>query len=351
MAKKRPLLAFAESAWAQFFLKCPRISVNTAHVATRAELGTTECYVLLYIPEENIGVTMRLSVILSTYNAPHWLEKTLWGYAAQSHRDFDIIVAEDGASEATRAVIDYLRSKTDLRLHHVWHQDRGFRKCTILNRAIEASRSEYLVFSDGDCIPRRDFLEQHAKLARPGQFLSGGTVRLPLALSQQISADDVTSGRVARWPWLVAQGMRHFKKLHLMALRGKLADWADRVTPTRATWNGHNVSGWRRDLIAANGYDERMEYGGLDRELGERLVNAGIQPRQIRHRAICIHLDHARSYKNLEALNRNQEIRRQTASGRKTWTPYGITQEVNENQGPLPKSRVDLSCQEMQKAT
>jgi len=69
------------------------------------------------------------------------------------------------------------------------------------------------------------------------------------------------------------------------------------LTTTNPTWNGHNVSGWKDDVIAVNGYNEDMQYGGLDRELGERLINYGIKGKQIRYSAICVHLDHPRPYR------------------------------------------------------
>src|SRR5262249_7416672 len=62
----------------------------------------------------------------------------------------------------------------------------------------------------------------------------------------------------------------------------------------------------------------------LDRELGERLVNAGIKPRQIRHRAVCVHLDHPRDYIDQAALDRNREIREQIRQLRLTRTQFGI---------------------------
>ena len=44
--------------------------------------------------------TPRVSVILSTYNQPLWLEKVLWGYGAQRFHDFEVVVADDGSGEA-----------------------------------------------------------------------------------------------------------------------------------------------------------------------------------------------------------------------------------------------------------
>jgi hypothetical protein len=67
-----------------------------------------------------------------------------------------------------------------------------------------------------------------------------------------------------------------------------------------------------------------MQYGGQDRELGERLTNKGIRGKQIRYSAICVHLDHKRSYKTSESIEKNQRIRRETRQLKKTWTEFGI---------------------------
>jgi glycosyltransferase involved in cell wall biosynthesis len=271
---------------------------------------------------------MRVSVILSTYNAAPWLEKAILGYACQTHRNFELLVADDGSTDETAACIERLRRETGLALRHVWHADRGFRKCTILNKAVAASSADYLVFSDGDCIPRRDFLAAHITLAKPGRFLSGGTVRLPLPLSQRITAHDVLGGRATGPAWLLAHGLGWNKRLRMLTCGLGLAAFLDAVTTTRATWNGCNASGWKADLLRVNGFDERMEWGGEDRELGERLVNAGVRGRQVRHRAVCVHLDHARPYVRTEALAFNRAIREETRRSRSTWTPYGIEQPL-----------------------
>ena len=270
---------------------------------------------------------MRLSVIISTYNQPLWLEKVIWGYAVQTHRDFELVVADDGSAEETGHMIDRLRRESGLTIRHVWHEDRGFRKCAILNRAIVEAAAEYLVFTDGDCIPRRDFLSQHRRLAEQGRFLSGGALRLPVDISRQISKDDITAGRATNVAWLRTLGLPwHRKQLKLLvgARLGTLVDW---ISTTRPTWNGGNSSTWKADLLRVNGFDERMEYGGEDRELGERLINSGLRGKSIRYRAVCVHLDHSRGYVHQKAIERNLEIRRQTHAMRKVWTQFGIVKQ------------------------
>jgi len=121
---------------------------------------------------------MRISVIFTTYNSPRWLEKVIWGYQYQQFQDFEIIIADDGSTADTKQVIDRLRVETGLDLRHVWHEDKGFRKCRILNKAIAQAKNEYVVFTDGDCIPRNDFLAEHASHAEQGYFLSGSYFKL-----------------------------------------------------------------------------------------------------------------------------------------------------------------------------
>ena len=72
------------------------------------------------------------SVIISTYNQPLWLEKVLWGYEAQNCLDFEIIIADDGSGIETREVINTFKSKSQLKINHVWHEDNGFQKTKIL---------------------------------------------------------------------------------------------------------------------------------------------------------------------------------------------------------------------------
>jgi glycosyltransferase involved in cell wall biosynthesis len=267
---------------------------------------------------------MRLSVILSTYNQPEWLEKAIWGYAAQSYRNFEIVIADDGSTDDTRDCISRLREETNLSIRHVWHEDRGFRKCTILNRAIVESTADYLIFSDGDCIPRWDFLATHVHFARPGRFLSGGYFKLPLDLSQSITRDNILARHATNSNWLRSKGLSWNLKTFKLSAGPQLAWLLDITTTTKATWNGHNSSGWKTDIVRVNGFDERMEWGGEDREMGERLMNAGIRGKRIRYRAVCVHLDHPRGYVRQEALLRNREIRDETRHTRATWTAFGI---------------------------
>jgi glycosyltransferase involved in cell wall biosynthesis len=251
---------------------------------------------------------MRLSVIVSTYQKPRDLERVLWGYAVQTRRDFELVVADDGSGPETRAVIDRVRADAGIGVLHVWHEDRGFRKSEVMNRAILASSGSYLLFTDGDCIPRADLVETHCRLARPGHYLAGGYLKLPADVSQRITVDDVRAGRATDLRWLRAQGWRPGRKAFRLVRSPLLGALYDRLTPTQPLFAGNNASTWREAVFAANGFDQAMGYGGLDRALGYRLRNLGIRPIQVRHRAVCVHLHHERPYYRPEVLRANKAI-------------------------------------------
>ena len=267
---------------------------------------------------------MKASVIMSTYNSEEWLEKVIWGFSVQTETDFEIIVADDGSNPGTKALLDSLKDLIQIPLVHVWQEDIGFRKSEILNKAIVASNSDYLIFTDGDCIPRKDFVETHLFNRESGHFLSGGYSMLPMKTSKLIGKDDIISQDCFDLKWLMARGLKKsFKNIKFTA-DVSTAAWLNTVTPTKRTWNGHNASGWKKDIMAINGFNCEMQYGGQDREFGERLNNFGIKGKQIRYSAICIHLDHDRKYANEEGKRRNRLVRNSNKRNRITVVEKGI---------------------------
>lgn len=274
--------------------------------------------------------TPSISVIVSTYNQPQWLRKALWGFECQTEKNFEIVIADDGSTPDTLEMIDAFKEKSPLKIAHVWQEDKGFRKTVILNKAIQASRGEYIIFTDGDCIPRYDFVATHKKHRKPGCFLSAGYFKLPMSLSKKITKEDIVQRNCFDAKWLLKQGLKKNFKINKLTSQGTKEKFLNAITPTSPTWDGNNVSGWRKDILSVNGFDERMQYGGEDRELGERLMNKGIKPIQIRYSTVTVHLDHPRGYVTEDMIVKNKAIRKQTKKSRSVWTIYGIEKKKNE---------------------
>jgi glycosyltransferase involved in cell wall biosynthesis len=272
---------------------------------------------------------MKQSVIVSTYNQPEWLAKVLHGYLYQTFRDFELLIADDGSDGRTLEVIENFRKLANFPVRHIWHADEGYRRQRILNQVLLQVENEYIIMTDGDCIPRKDFLAVHAAKAQPGHFLSGGYCKLPMDLSLHVSFDDIRSARAFEVGYLRDHQLKEFSPAFKIGLPVALGQLMDTFTPTKATWNNCNASGWTKDLIAVNGFNEQMQYGGADRELGERLANYGVTGLQIRHQAIVLHLDHKRGYKTPETMKKNQAIRDEVIATRSVWCPHGIHKRPN----------------------
>ena len=156
---------------------------------------------------------MKLSVIITTYNSEEWLQKVLVGYSVQTEPNFEVVIADDGSTEKTKAIIESFQSQFKFPIVHVWQEDNGFQKCKILNKAILKTNSDYLLFSDGDCIPRKDFVAQHLKHREEGYFLSGGYFKLPMETSQKILLENIQKQDCFSISWLIKNGVSKTFKL------------------------------------------------------------------------------------------------------------------------------------------
>ena len=273
---------------------------------------------------------MKISVIITTYNSENWLKKVLLGYLYQTEKDIEIIIADDGSTQKTKTLIDSFQGKFKHPIIHVWQEDNGFQKTKILNKAILQTNSNYILFTDGDCIPREDFIATHLKFKEKGYFLSGGYFKLPLETSENITENDIISKNCFNPFWLRKNGVKSNFKLTKLIRFAPFNNFMNWITPTKKTFNGHNTSCFKSDLFAVNGFNEEMQYGGLDREIGERMFNFGIRSKQIRYSAICLHLEHKKSYANPDTWKKNNSIREFNKRNNVTSIANGLSNYLNE---------------------
>ncbi len=267
----------------------------------------------------------KISIIVSTYNSEAWLKKVLWGFNCQTFKNFEVVVADDGSGPRTKALLEELQKEVGYPIIHVWQEDDGFQKSRILNKSIVACNADYIIMTDGDCIPREDFVEVHYINKEPGYFISGGYYMLPMNISKMIALKDIEEQNCFNISWLKEKGIPKTFKNNKLTARGFMSIFFNTFTTTNASWNGHNSSGWKKDILNVNGFDERMQYGGQDRELGERLFNFGIKSKQLRYSAVCVHLDHKRGYRTPESISKNLKIRKEVKREQIVWTHYGIS--------------------------
>lgn len=235
---------------------------------------------------------METAVIVTTYNRPDALAAALDGYIAQDSPNFELIVADDGSTDETRALVaDYSR-RTPFPLRHVWQEDRGFRPGAARNRALAQTRSRYVIFTDGDCVPPPFFVSRHIALAEPRHFVAGNRILLSEAFTAEVLRNREPIHTWSTLRWLAAWIRRDVNRAWPLLL---LPDGAFRKRFAER-WEGVktcNFAAWRVDLIRANGFDERYSGWGLeDSDLAIRLLHAGVRHKSARFAAPVFHLWH-----------------------------------------------------------
>ena len=195
----------------------------------------------------------------------------------------EILIADDGSGISTRDVVKHFENISPVPVHHIWHEDRGFRLAAIRNKAIAASSGEYVIQIDGDLILHRHFIQDHIIFARKGCFVTGSRGIITEMLTQKVLNGEITS---------LSPLMKGISSSN-NAVRSPIASLLYLTFgPTRSP-RGCNMAFWREDLIRVNGYDERFNgWGYEDAEICIRLKNCGIKQRCMKFRGIVFHLHH-----------------------------------------------------------
>jgi len=235
---------------------------------------------------------MRIAVILTTYNRPDALAAVLEGYFAQDMHEFEVIVADDGSTAETRQLIDDRARRAPFSVQHVWQEDRGFRAGAARNRALAATTADYVIFSDGDCVPPAEFVSRHRALAEAGYFVAGNRILLSERFTGAVLRESVPIHRWRHRQWVAAWLRGDVNRLlPLLAL----PDGAFRKR-SQQRWEGVktcNLGAWRADLERINGFDESYSGWGLeDSDLVIRLLHAGVRHKSARFAAPLFHLWH-----------------------------------------------------------
>ena len=250
-----------------------------------------------------------ISVIVTTYNREDALAAVLRSLASQKDRNFEVLVADDGSAPATAALIERHKPQIGVSLTHVWQEHRGFRAGEIRNRAICSSRGDYVVFLDGDCLTRPDFIATHRRLAEPGWFVTGNRALLTEALTNAVLSQSLEPEHWGTANWL---RQRFSGGLNRLAPVLRLPLGPLRKMRPQA-WEGArscNLAIWRTDLDRVDGFDAIFSgWGKEDSDLLVRLLHAGVRRKDGTYATGVLHLWHAAADRSQLAENEQRLAR------------------------------------------
>jgi glycosyltransferase involved in cell wall biosynthesis len=217
-----------------------------------------------------------ISLIIATYNWPEALNLCLQSLRLQTDSDFEVIIADDGSTLATRKVVDEIGA-FPVSIRYCWHEDDGCRKTIICNQAMREARGGYFIFLDADCLVQPDFVARHRALAKKGHMVTGSRVLLSEALTAKILREGAWDFRsfLKRFPFLRLQ--EDVNKILPIFLKLGDADWRNYREFVWRRIKGCNMACWREDALAIGGYDETLlGWSHEDADFVFRLQNAGV---------------------------------------------------------------------------
>lgn len=279
---------------------------------------------------------MKITVIVPTYNRPLALRLSLLSLAEQSMLPSEVLIADDGSGEETKAQVEELKVLLEhaFPIKHVWQDDIGFRKPKILNETVRQSSGDYLIFIDGDCMAHRDFVRSHVAMSSPDAILSGKRVDLGKLLTEKL----LDKGKVINvldlnllGDALFGQKPRSRKVEEAIVIRNgwlRTLLHRDRITDD-GVW-GCNFSLYKELFYAINGCDEDFLDGSIeDNDLGIRVLNQGKRIRSVRNYAIVFHLWHKSSWSfENEKYQHNLAILKQRIAKKEPRCSNGIRKTV-----------------------
>lgn len=252
---------------------------------------------------------MTSSIIISTYNRPDALEVCLDSIRKLNTLPTEVIVGDDGSTEETREVVERFQKKFPVPLKYIWQEDKGFRLAKIRNKCVAIAEGEYIIQIDGDIFLHPDFVSDHLKQARKGAFLKGGRVQLNPEFTERI-CDERRSRPIS----LLTSGIeaKRANTIHSSFFGSCLAP---RYRKNRDNVLGCNMSYFRSDFIAVNGYDEAFRgWGGEDLDISFRFRNLGLNKRYLKFCGLAYHLWHNEASMDSSEENHNR-ARSNRASG------------------------------------
>lgn len=262
---------------------------------------------------------MKVSLIITTYNWPEALELCLLSVLNQKRLPDEVIVADDGSTQATRMLVEKIAGFSVVPIIHSWQEDKGFRAARSRNRALVQTAGEYIILIDGDVILDSHFVEDHINQAKPGCFIQGSRVLLKEEKTRNILETGDTTF------FCFSRGIENRKN----SIRSRmLTKIFSRNGNYLAGIRACNTSFWKKDALAVNGFNEDFEgWGREDSEFACRLMNMGINRLNIKFMAVVFHLYHPICPR--ESLSRNDLLLEKAEKEGLFSCDNGITKRAN----------------------
>jgi glycosyltransferase involved in cell wall biosynthesis len=258
---------------------------------------------------------MRVSLIITTYNRPDALLLVLRSIEGQITLPYEVIIADDGSTNDTKEVVTSFQEKSDIRVIHSWQEDSGFRAAKSRNKAIAKATGKYIILIDGDMILHPEFINDHINNTQSGYFVQGSRVLLTQDKTKQTLDQQKINFS------LLSNGLQNRKNaFHSNILSKLFSNKRNYLRGIRTC----NMAFYKQDCININGFNNEFEgWGREDSEFAVRLLNSGINRKNVRFNMIQFHLWHKEATR--DSLGQNDATLHSAIDNHVNWCDNGIS--------------------------
>ena len=121
---------------------------------------------------------MSITCNITVFNDWPTLQRSLDCIAAQDMLPSQVLVADDGSEDSLGIALANWANARGIAVTHVWHPNKGFRKCELLNMAATQTTGDFILYIDHDCLVRRNFVRSHAAFAREDMIHVGPRIHV-----------------------------------------------------------------------------------------------------------------------------------------------------------------------------
>ncbi|MEX2092154.1 MAG: glycosyltransferase [Pirellulales bacterium] len=265
---------------------------------------------------------LELSVLLTTYERPLHLERSLASLALQQNMAgrFEVVVVDDGSKDRTRDVVHRFARTVDFPVKLTTHEHLGFRVALCRNDGVRASVGSYLLISDSDCLFPPHHLERHLRARKPGVVRAGNCYRLDGETTERLTVADVVAGSYRR-------SVSYVERWRLWRRWISDVRYQLRHHPIKPKLMGFNIAISRSDLEAVNGFDEEyVGWGCEDDDFAARLRMAGKHVRTAVGYTQAYHMWHPVDPSHPGAWSQGANVQRLLSGNREIKCRKGLVQ-------------------------
>ena len=272
---------------------------------------------------------MKCSLIIALKNNKQNLSLLAEALKIQTEKSFEVIFAHDGYDKKLELELDNLKTSMPYCVTYLSHNEKSYKRESVLNRAVEISQSDYLIFIEEGTIPHPEFIKDHLRLSAQGKVVAARKVVIPNEITAAITEQMIISGKLHSYV---------VKSLLLQRFKGGVNNFEEALRLTNGflrhlllndVWEGlssENFSLHKEDIVSVNGFDERFDVASeeSDFDLELRLLQAGVFTKQERRIATLYKIGEGISKVTSEI---SSQILEESSKENYSWTPFGIIKQ------------------------